>query len=134
VIEEIKRLPKEERTKVIAFTRQLADQRPLAPEELGQLAKWMAETHDSAEADRLQERIVRAIAKYSIAACSSSLARGLSVRQQYEQADTLCRQLSSAGSPAMMRRSCESLATTPTGPGGNPASPHVFCSAKKRGV
>jgi len=59
VIEEIKRLPREERTKVIEFTRQLADNQPLTPEELGQLAKRMAETKDPAEADRLQEKIVR---------------------------------------------------------------------------
>ncbi len=59
VIEEIKRLPKEERTKVIEFTRQLADNQLLTPEELGQLAKRMAETKDPAEADRLQEKIVR---------------------------------------------------------------------------
>ena len=59
VIEEIKRLPTEERTKVLEFTRQIAEDRRLTPEELGELAKRMAETGDSAEADRLQEKIVR---------------------------------------------------------------------------
>jgi hypothetical protein len=59
VIEEIKRLPKEERTKVIEFTRQLAENRPLTPEELGALAKQMVETKDPEEADRLQAKIVR---------------------------------------------------------------------------
>lgn len=59
VIEEIKRLPREERTKVIEFTRQLADTQLLTPEELGQLAKRITETKDPAEADKLQEKIVR---------------------------------------------------------------------------
>ena len=59
VIEEIKRLPRNERTKVLEFARQLAESQPLTPEELGELANRMTETHDSAEAGRLQEKIVR---------------------------------------------------------------------------
>ena len=59
VIEEIKRLPKEEQTKVIEFARQIADNRRLTPEELGELARQMVEAKDPAEADRLQEKIVR---------------------------------------------------------------------------
>ncbi len=59
VIEEIKRLPSEERAKVIAFARQAADKQPLTPEELGELANRMVETQDAAEAERLQKKIVR---------------------------------------------------------------------------
>lgn len=59
IIEEIKRLPKEEQTKVLEFVRQAGQEPPLSPEELGQLAKRMVETSDPAEADRLQEQIQR---------------------------------------------------------------------------
>ena len=59
VIEEIKRLPRVERAKVLAFARQAADNQPLTPEELGELANQMVETQDPVEADRLQEKIVR---------------------------------------------------------------------------
>ena len=59
IIEEIKRLPQGEQTKVIEFARQVAGVRALAPEELGELAKRMVEAQDPAEADRLQEEIVR---------------------------------------------------------------------------
>jgi len=59
VIEEIKRLPRNEQTKVLEFARQLAESQPLTPEELGELANRMTETPDSAEADRLQQKIVR---------------------------------------------------------------------------
>ena len=59
IIEEIKRLPVEERAKVLAFTRSVTDNQLLTPEELGELANRMVETQDSAEADRLQEKIVR---------------------------------------------------------------------------
>jgi len=38
---------------------QTADNPPLTPEELGELAIRMVETQDAAEADRLQEKIVR---------------------------------------------------------------------------
>jgi hypothetical protein len=59
IIQEIKRLPREEQTRVIEFARQLGESRPLNPEELGQLAKWMVEAQDPAEADRLQREIER---------------------------------------------------------------------------
>ena len=58
VIEEIKRLPREEQVKVLAFARQLAQNQPLTSEELGELANRMVDTQDSVEADRLQEKIV----------------------------------------------------------------------------
>ncbi len=59
IIEEIKRLPIEERTKIIEFVRRAGEDRRLSPDELGELAKRMVEAKDSAEADRLQEQIVR---------------------------------------------------------------------------
>lgn len=59
IIEEIKRLPSEERAKVLAFTRSVADNSPLSPEALGELANRMVETRDPAEAERLKEKIVR---------------------------------------------------------------------------
>jgi len=59
IIEEIKRLPVEERAKVLAFTRSVTDNQLLTPEELGELANRMVETRDPAEADRLKEKIVR---------------------------------------------------------------------------
>lgn len=59
IIEEIKRLPREEQSRVIEFARQIGEERQLGPEELGQLAKRMVEAKDPAEADRLQEDIVR---------------------------------------------------------------------------
>jgi hypothetical protein len=59
IIEEIKRLPREEQSRVIEFARQAGAGRPLGPEELWDLAKRMVEAKDPAEADRLQEEIVR---------------------------------------------------------------------------
>ena len=59
IIEEIKRLPMEERSKVIEFARKASGDRRLSPEELGELAKRMVEAKDPAEADKLQEEIVR---------------------------------------------------------------------------
>ena len=59
IIEEIKRLPREEQTRVIEFARTVGESRPLSPEELGQLTKRMVESEDPAEADRLKEEIVR---------------------------------------------------------------------------
>jgi hypothetical protein len=59
IIEEIKRLPKDEQTKVLDFVQQVAEKRRLTPEELGDLANRMANTQDSAEADRLREKIIR---------------------------------------------------------------------------
>ena len=59
IIDEIKRLPREEQTRVIEFARTVERSRPLTPEELGQLTKRMVESKDPAEADRLQEQIQR---------------------------------------------------------------------------
>ena len=59
IIEEINRLPREERALIIEFARQAGESKQLSPEELGQLAKRMVEAKDTAEADRLQEEIVR---------------------------------------------------------------------------
>lgn len=59
IIEEIKRLPREEQSRVIEFARQAGETRQLTPEELGQLTKRMVESPNAAEADRLQKEIVR---------------------------------------------------------------------------
>lgn len=59
IIEEIKRLPQEEQTRVIDFARRAGESRMLTPEALGQLAKRMVEAKDPKEADRLQDEIVR---------------------------------------------------------------------------
>jgi hypothetical protein len=59
IIEEIKRLPRDEQTKVLDFVQQVTDSRRLTAEELGELARQMAETQDPAEADRLQQKIIR---------------------------------------------------------------------------
>jgi hypothetical protein len=66
VIEQIKHLPGEEQSQVIRFAFDLARERGLSdrprmlvPEELGDLARRMAETDDTAEAERLKEEIVR---------------------------------------------------------------------------
>jgi len=58
IIEEIKRLPWDERNLVVEFARHAAESPPLSPEELGQLARRMVEAQDPAEADRLQKEIV----------------------------------------------------------------------------
>ena len=57
IIEEIKRLPRAEQNRVIDFVRK--EGRLLTPDELGELAKQMTETEDTAEADRLQDAITR---------------------------------------------------------------------------
>ena len=59
IIEEIKRLPRQEQTRVIEFAQRVVEDRSLSPEELGELAQRMVEAKDAAEADRLQEEIVR---------------------------------------------------------------------------
>ncbi len=59
IIDEIKRLPREEQNRVIDFLRKADEVRPLTPDELGELAKEMVEAKDPAEADRLQAEIVR---------------------------------------------------------------------------
>ena len=58
IIEEIKRLPKTEQSRVIEFARN-AGNRKLTPDELGALTKRMVDAKDPAEADQLQEEIVR---------------------------------------------------------------------------
>ena len=59
IIEEIKRLPRDEQNRVIAFARIVGESPQLSPEELGRLAQRMVEAKDPAEADRLQEEVVR---------------------------------------------------------------------------
>jgi hypothetical protein len=59
VIEEIEQLPPEEQSRVIQFAIELARKRQLTGKELVELARRMVETKDPAEADRLQEEIVR---------------------------------------------------------------------------
>jgi len=59
IIEEIKRLPKTEQTRVFNFARNAGANRKLTPDELGALAKRMVEAKDPAEAGRLQAEIVR---------------------------------------------------------------------------
>lgn len=58
VIEEIKRLPRVEREKVIKFAREEVTGQ-LSPEEIGELTRRMVEAKDPAEAARLEEEIVR---------------------------------------------------------------------------
>jgi len=52
-------LPPEEQSRVIQYAIELARRRQLTGKELGELARRMVETKDPAEADRLQEDIVR---------------------------------------------------------------------------
>ena len=59
IIEEIKRLPQEEQTRIFEFARKAEEGRRLSPEELGHLAKRMVEAQDPADADRLQQEIER---------------------------------------------------------------------------
>ncbi len=59
IIEEIKRLPREEQSRIIEFAWHAGEDRPLSPEKLGQLAKRRVEAPDPAEGDRLQKEIER---------------------------------------------------------------------------
>lgn len=59
VIEEIKRLPRAEQSRVIQFVNELERKRQITGKELEDLAKRMVEAKDPAEADRLREEIVR---------------------------------------------------------------------------
>ena len=59
VIEDIKHLPRAEQSRVIQFAYELARERQLSGDKLGALARRMVEAKDPAEADRLQEEIVR---------------------------------------------------------------------------
>jgi len=58
VIDQIKRLPKDERQKVIDYARR-ADPQRLSPDELGEIARRMIETPDEQEAQRLREDFMR---------------------------------------------------------------------------
>ncbi len=75
IIEEIKRLPREEQSKVLSFARQMAAEVSLTPEEIGDLAKQMVEAADPREADRLQEQIIRGF--YGGGSLGSAVARSL---------------------------------------------------------
>jgi hypothetical protein len=59
IIEEIKRLPSEEKTEVlIALLRSQTTKRQLSPDELVALADRMVAAKDSEEADRLEKQIL----------------------------------------------------------------------------
>jgi hypothetical protein len=58
VIEEIKRLPKKERVKVIEYARAV-DNEQLSPDELVELIRKMVEEPDPGETNRLKEEIFR---------------------------------------------------------------------------
>ena len=47
IIEEIKRLPPDEQSRVIEFARHAGENQQLSPEELGRLAQRMVEAKDS---------------------------------------------------------------------------------------
>ena len=59
VIEEIKQLPREEQSRVLEFTFELARQRQLSGRELTALAKRMVESDDPAEVERLKAELTR---------------------------------------------------------------------------
>jgi hypothetical protein len=59
VIEEIEQLPRTEQSRVTQFALELARQRQLSGEELGELARRRVETNNPAEADQLREEIMR---------------------------------------------------------------------------
>ena len=59
IIEEIKRLPRDEQSKVIEFARHVENAHQLSPEELGELTRRLVEEKNPAEADRLQKLIVK---------------------------------------------------------------------------
>jgi isocitrate/isopropylmalate dehydrogenase len=57
VIEEIKHLPRAEQARVLQFAFELARERQLPSSQLSELAQRMADTSDSAEAERLKTSI-----------------------------------------------------------------------------
>ncbi len=59
VIEEIDELPPDEQAKVIQHAFQLARQRQLSADELGQMAERLAESNDPAEIIRLKSALTR---------------------------------------------------------------------------
>ncbi len=59
VIEEIKQLPREEQSRVLEFTFELARQRQLSGKELTALAQQMVDSDDPAEVERLKVELTR---------------------------------------------------------------------------
>jgi ferritin len=59
IIQEIKRLPREERQKVTEFARENLEDGQLSSQELGELTRQMVETKDQAEAAGLKEKIMQ---------------------------------------------------------------------------
>jgi isocitrate/isopropylmalate dehydrogenase len=59
IIEEIKRLPRAEQSRVIQFAFELARARQLPGEKLSELAQRMVESDDPAEVERLKVEITR---------------------------------------------------------------------------
>ncbi len=59
IIQEIVNLPPEEQAKVSLFTRRLDTERQLTGEELGALAERMINAPTKAEADAINEQIIR---------------------------------------------------------------------------
>ena len=57
VIEEIKHLPTAEQSRVIRFTIELARERRLSGEKLGELARRMVDSDDPAEVQKLRDEI-----------------------------------------------------------------------------
>jgi hypothetical protein len=59
IIREIDALPPAELAEVVRHAKQLDQRRPLSGAELTALARRMVETSDTAEADRLQEELIK---------------------------------------------------------------------------
>jgi len=59
IIEQIRRLPEDEREKVKRFVRENLEPGQLSGEELGELSRRMVEAKDPAEAERLKLEIIR---------------------------------------------------------------------------
>ncbi len=59
IIQEIVNLPPDEQTKVSLFTRKLDSERQITGEELGVLAERMLNAPTKAEADAINEQIIR---------------------------------------------------------------------------
>ena len=59
IIHEIDSLPPAELAEVVRYTKELDKHRQLSGEELGVLAQQMVDATDPAEADRLQEALVK---------------------------------------------------------------------------
>lgn len=59
IIEQIKRLPPDERERVRNFTRENLEPGQLPADELGELTRRMVEATDPAEKERLKQEIIR---------------------------------------------------------------------------